>query len=384
MVKINEKIEASLMFASYFETIGFKNGSWEFNYQSKVDSFPKFIELWTHLQHHYIILGGLELININKWNASDDTILLLATTNGVIKGGGEENYKNEYIKVFDLLLDEKRASGINTIETLKLLKQGKSIDTLQSSSSMGGNGAAIRTGPIGLKWYKNIEKVIEESMIASRLTHNYYLGFLGGVVAAVFTAYAMNDIPVWKWIDELIKLYNDKTIHKYFPKNQNINDIDEYFGYWKRYNETRMSNIKYKNNLDTFIYPSNRAEYLMSFHPNQKIKSMILNKQSLTKLNWDWNKLGGTGLDSCIIAYDCLLMSMQTPNSKTIDYNNVVFSLESFVSLIAIHPGDSDSTASIGGMWFGALNGYHNFNTERIKELEFYEELLKVSNKLCK
>jgi ADP-ribosylglycohydrolase len=70
---------------------------------------------------------------------------------------------------------------------------------------MGGNGAAIRTGPIGLKWYKNIEKVIEESICASRLTHNYYLGFLGGMVVALFTAWAINGIPAWKWTEELIK-----------------------------------------------------------------------------------------------------------------------------------------------------------------------------------
>ena len=32
------------------------------------------------------------------------------------------------------------------------------------------------------------------------------------------------------------------------------------------------------------------------------------------------------------------------------------------MSLVCIHPGDNDTTGAIGGTWFGALNGYSNFN----------------------
>ena len=382
MVNISEKIEASIMLGSYFETVGFKNGSWEFNYQTKTDSFNKYMEIWIYLLHHYLILGGSNSINIKDWNSSDDTILIITVSNGIINGGGELNYKKELIDSYDLLLDEKRASGINTIDTIKLLKRGATIKTIPSNSNMGGNGAAIKTGPIGLKWYKNINKVIEQSIIASRLTHNYYLGFLGGMVVALFTAWAVNGIPAWKWTEELIKLYTDKTIHKYFPEDQDLEGLDEFMGYWKRYQETRISKLKYKNSLDTFIYPTDRTEYLAGFYPTQKIKSLVLSGQSLKKLSWDWNRLGGTGLDSCIYTLDCLLMSMQTPNSKTIDFDNVEYSWDTFMTLVTIHPGDSDSTGAIGGTWFGALNGYGGFNNKRIKELEFYEELKKVSIKL--
>ena len=382
MVNISEKIEASIMLGSYFETVGFKNGSWEFNYQTKTDSFNKYMEIWNYLLHHYLILGGSNSINIKDWNSSDDTILIITVSNGIINGGGELNYKKELIDSYDLLLDEKRASGINTIDTIKLLKRGATIKTIPSNSNMGGNGAAIKTGPIGLKWYKNINKVIEQSIIASRLTHNYYLGFLGGMVVALFTAWAVNGIPAWKWTEELIKLYTDKTIHKYFPEDQDLEGLDEFMGYWKRYQETRISKLKYKNSLDTFIYPTDRTEYLAGFYPTQKIKSLVLSGQSLKKLSWDWNRLGGTGLDSCIYTLDCLLMSMQTPNSKTIDFDNVEYSWDTFMTLVTIHPGDSDSTGAIGGTWFGALNGYGGFNNKRIKELEFYEELKKVSIKL--
>ncbi len=391
MVKINEKIEASLMLASYFETVGFKNGSWEFNYQIKTDTLNKYSTIWNTLLHHYLVLGGPSNIDISNWNASDDTIMILATANGVINGGGEANYKKEYIDYFDLLNDEKRASGLNTIDTLKLLKRGLGIKTLPINSNMGGNGAAMRTSPIGIFWYKNIEKVIEESIIASRLTHNYYLGFLGGMVTALFTSFAMANIPVWKWVEELIKLYNNKTIHKYYPPEHKIDDLAEFIGYWKRYQETRINKLKYKNTIDTFIFPNDRTEYLLGYYPNPKIKSMVIKGDSLKNLSWDWNHIGSTGLDVCIYAYDCLLMSIQSnqssqsgqsTNLKSIDLDNITYSWDVFMTLVSIHPGDSDTTASIGGAWFGALNGYGGFDEKRIKQLEFYKELKKVSDKL--
>jgi len=382
MVKINEKIEASLMFASYFETLGFKNGQWEFNYNIPTKSLSSYINVLAFMNHQYLVLGGAHHIDLTNWNASDDTIMIIATSEAVIKNGGETNYKDSYLKWFDLLSDSKRVSGINTIDTLKLVKRGLTIKTLPIKTEMGGNGASMRTGPIGIIWYKNIEKVIEESICASRLTHNYYIGFLGGMVTALFTAFAMNNIPAYKWCEELIKLYNTKKIAKYYPSGHNLNDLDDFMGYWKRYQETRVNKLKYKNTLDNFIFPDHRADFLMGFFPNPKIKAMVLKGESFNKLEWDWNRLGGSGLDSCIYAYDCLLTSILSPGSKTVDIDNIQYNWDIFMTLVSVHPGDSDTTASIGGTWFGALNGFKDFDVDRFKELEFYTELKKLSDQL--
>jgi ADP-ribosylarginine hydrolase len=384
MVKINEKIEASLMFASYFETLGFKNGQWEFNYSIPTKSLSTYINVLAFMNHNYMVLGGPHHIDLSSWIASDDTIMIIATCEAVIKGGGETNYKEAYLKYYDLLFEAKRFSGLNTMNTLDLIKRGMTIKTLPIKSDMGGNGASMRTGPIGLLWYKNIEKVIEESICASRLTHNYYIGFLGGMVTALFTAFAMNNIPANEWCQELIKLYNSKIIAKYYPPEHDIHDLDDFMSYWKRYQETRVSKLKYKNTLDNFIYPDHRASFLVGFFPNPKIKTMVLKGDNFSKFEWDWNRLGGSGLDSCIYTYDCLLISMLSPGSKTLDTDNVQYNWDTFMTLVSIHPGDSDTTASIGGTWFGALNGFSDFNIERFKELEFYKEIKKVCNLLIK
>jgi ADP-ribosylarginine hydrolase len=386
MIKITEKIEASLMIASYLETIGFKNAHWEFNLNLPINNKSSFMRVWTLLLHNYMILGGSN-IDITGWNASDDTILILATALGSVEGGGEELYKKYYLEYLEKLSEDKRVPGVNTIKTLKLVKQGKIITTLPINSSMGGNGAAMRTGPIGLLWYKNIERVIEESLIASKLTHNYYIGFLGGMVTAVFTAFAMNNIEPWKWCDELIKLYNDGIIHKYYLADgkHKIEDLNIYMGYWKKYKETRISKLIYKNTSTNFIYADERTYFLLGFTTDSIIRKQLEQGTNFSDLeNIKWDGIGGSGLDSCIYAYDCLLSSMNTPGSVKLDFNNITYSWDSFVALVAIHPGDNDTTAAIGGTWYGALLGYHMIDKNRMEELEFYKELKKVSDKIIK
>jgi ADP-ribosylarginine hydrolase len=374
---MNEKIEASLMLSSYFETLGFKNGEWEFNYTIIPNDLHEYTSMWNILNHNFLILGGPMNISLNNWNASDDTIMIIATGNAIVKG----DYEKEYLDIYDLLYSQKRGSGKCTLTSLEKLKRNQPLDI---NSSMGGNGAAMRTGPIGLYYYNDIEKVIQESIKASIITHNYYLGFLGGMVTAVFTAFAMKNIPAWKWCEELITLYNKKIIHKYYPEKHNINDLNEYIGYWKRYQETRINKLKYKNTLDNCKFPEDRTTFLLSFYPNSKIKDLTLRGEKLNKLKFNWNHIASTGLDVCIYAYDCLLMSMITPNSNNLDLNNFIYSFDTFMTLVCIHPGDNDTTGAIGGTWFGALNGYGDFNRVRIKELEFYSELLDVSKKLKK
>jgi len=389
---MDEKIEASLMLASYFETLGFKNGLWEFNYNHNVLTFDNYNFIWSTMLYQFTVLGGSSNINIKNWNSSDDTILILATANAILilatananlilatsnalisMEDIQDKYIKQYIESYDLLNNEKRISGTNTLFMINLLKKGYKLNNLPSKSNMGGNGAAMRTGPIGLYYHRDYDRVIEESMIASRLTHNYYLGFMGGVITALFTAFAINNIPPWKWIDELFKLYD--IIKKYYPKNHKMSYLEEYMDYWKKYNESVVKKIKHKNELDMFLYPKFRISYLLTYHPNY-------NQETIDTLKFDWSKIGATGLDVCIYAYDCLLLSMYTPNENLLNFDNIKYNINTFMSLVCIHPGDNDTTAAIGGTWYGALNGYDNFDKSRLLELEFYESLKKVSKLL--
>jgi hypothetical protein len=207
------------------------------------------------------------------------------------------------------------------------------------------------------------------------------------MVAAVFTAFAVNNIEPWKWCDELIKLYNDEIIHKYYLADgkHRIEDLNIYMGYWKKYKETRISKLTYKNTSTNFIYPDERTEFLLGFTTDSIIKKQLEQGKNFNDIeNIKWDGIGGSGIDSCIYAYDCLLLSMNTPYSVKLDFNNITYSWDSFIALVAIHPGDNDTTAAIGGSWYGALLGYHMIDRNRMEQLEFYKELKKVSDKIIK
>ena len=339
------KINASIMLGSYFETVGFKNGEWEFNYSFNIKDFDFYISLSNTLLNHFMILGGPHHINISNWNSSDDTILLIATMKAVKNGGGIKNYTKEYINIYNLLKDEKRAAGITTLNSIRSLQLGIPINI---SKTMGGNGCALRTPPIGLIWYNDYEKVIKESIIASILTHNYYMGFMGGVISALFTAFAMRNIDKFKWVDKLLELYYNKTIHKYYPAEHDINDLDDFMNYWIKYKEIRLDKFDLNNN--NIIYFNERHKLLLSFYPNYNEKT-------------SWKYMATSGLDVCIFTYDCLLITSD---------------IYSFMTLVCIHPGDNDTTGIIGGAWYGALYGLSNFDENRFKELEFYKELSKL------
>lgn len=370
MTSKQEKIQASFMIASYLDTLGFKNGFWEFNYDTKISDIDIMMQVWFNMLSEFISLGGPSSINIKNWNASDDTIMIIATAEAVKNG----DYKKKYLEWFEEITSAKRGPGNTIIESLKIIKQNRQ---LLQKEYMGGNGAAMRTGPIGLYYHNNEEKIIEQSILASIITHNYYIGFMGGVISALFASYAFNNIDPRLWVNKLIDLYDKKILLKYYPKEHNPKDLDTFMNYWIKYREVRVDRIQYKSSQLSFIYPKERMKFLMSFNPHPDIQKIVNRKGNLENdKSLCWNIMGVSGLDSCIFAYDCLLGSIifHEKSDKIKDY-----SWDNFMINVAIHTGDNDTTGAIGGFWFGALLGFKGFNKERMKELEFYKELLKLS-----
>jgi ADP-ribosylarginine hydrolase len=367
-----EQITACLIYASLFDTIGFGNGNVEFNYNIDINFKDKtyIMPINNYISTEYFFNGGYKNLDYNKLLASDDTILLMATTNALINGGGEQNYINAYLDVFNKYYikdNDKRYFGLQTIESLtylnKFAKSNKKnesfIKNIQISKKMGGNGASIRTATIGIKYFNDIDKIIQESLIASRITHNYYIGYLGGVVSALFTSWAYQKISPFLWIAKLIELYENKIINKNINLDNN-NEIDDYFYNWIKYKEIRFDSL-IKNNK--FIQPYHVFEIIAQFNPEY------------TTNNFTFNKIGSSGLDSVIFAYDSLIMS-SVSDSK--------FNFESLIYFGCLHIGDSDSTGAILGAWYGAYSGFNDFEKSIINKMEFSKELLDISNKLYK
>jgi ADP-ribosylglycohydrolase len=371
-ISYKNKVEGSLYISSFLETFGFFNTKWEFNYGSKIDTIKDGIIMNHIFIHDFTMLGGFELIDITKLNSSDDTILMLATCEAVNNGGGEVNYIKSYLKYYEELKKEKRQSGNATLSSLEKIRLTKSIKSIQYSTSHGGNGCAIRTAPIGLKYWNDYNKVCEEALIASLVTHNNPIGYLGGIVSALFTAYGVNNINPFKWSENLIKLHKENYFTKLVSKysEQNVEkEINEYFLYWDKYNESRLSKMKYRN-LPIFINPNYKIIDLLKYTPIQY----------QTKMN-GFDKMGGSGLEAVILAYDNLLLSAKPDNKSNPQVNiiNPEFDWYTLFFNNVFFFGDNDSIGAISGAWYGAFLGIDKFPLDKIKDLEFYKELKKNS-----
>jgi ADP-ribosylglycohydrolase len=253
------------------------------------------------------------------------------------------------------------------MDSLEFIRTNRSINKLKYDKSMGGNGASMRTGIIGIINHKesDIELIIEQSIIASRVTHNYSIGFLGGLVISLFANFGMRGIHFLDWFDELFKL--EIKIDKYM-KSTNIysNYVQDklyFFNKLKEYKENKIN--KYLLNPKDFINFKDRISSLKSYN----------NYGS----NNDMSKFGASGLSSVIVAYDSILMSHRS-TEYPFDKNKLVVSLDSFIYYSTLHFGDNDTTGAIAGILYGSIYGLKNFDISKFKQLEFFDELNQLIN----
>ncbi len=375
MSNIKDKIKASIYLHSYFDTLGYGNGNWEFNDgKTMIGNEVEASYIYLHLVHQYFALGGQD-ISIKKLIASDDTIMLIATGKACLIGGSEKDYIDEYLKILDLLKDDKRSSGIGTLNTLEKIKRAKSIEKLDYTEKGGGNGAAMRTSVIGLIYNKkdDIDKILENSIIASRVTHNNSLGFLGGLVTALFTNYAIRDIPPWEWSINLLDLYKSGKIDE-FMKKTNIyqkysQDKDMFFDKWEQYNEQKITTFK-------DIRPINEVSF------NKRLKFLEEYNDYQTQGKQNLFRYGGSGASCVIVAYDSLLMSYGSNSWPLGNFKELKISLDSLIFFSCLHFGDNDTTGAVAGAWYGALYGFKNFDQSKLKDLEFNQDLDNLTKKI--
>ena len=289
-MNINEKMKASLILGSYLDTLGFFNGKWEFNFNTDIYTINSAMFVQNEIVTQFFALGGYDIdLKALKLNASDDTIMMIATKNACLKGGSLEDFMDEYLKILPELEDEKRQSGYITLTSLLTLKKTKNINSIKYDRMMGGNGAAMRTSFIGLKYYKEnmIDDLIEKSIDASRLTHNYPMGFLGGLVTALFCSYAMRNIEPWKCGKMLVDLNNSGKIDKYIKKigltKKYDNDKHKFWDFWYDYVEQRLPKFYIKPK--EFMFSSNRVSDLLLYMPDVILKNNQAN----------FSKFGATG-----------------------------------------------------------------------------------------
>lgn len=188
--------------AALGDTIGYKNGDWQLNKNTH--------DILAQCQQ----LGGILALPLHQWILSDDTIMHMATMDTlislferhIIKAGvlfDEVALKREYCDQYVHCLDDMkdREPGAATLKAKRFMVRYKYAPYDERGGS---NGAAVRTMAIGLllphRWQKKV--MIKTAIVASLVTHNNPVAVMGGIVAALFTSYAIQGLPVclWPWM----------------------------------------------------------------------------------------------------------------------------------------------------------------------------------------
>lgn len=362
--KIYEKVKACILLHALGDTIGFNNGKWEFKVANTVHNliYEKIYE--------YIDYGGINKIPKNNWNVSDDTLMhiaVLKSLNFNFKNVDNfcDNLSNQFIDVFNQYFKNninKRAPGLTSLKNIQLLIDGYTWKDMEYDFFAGGCGASMRTSCIGLAFYgsKNRNKLIDFSIKSSIITHYSTIGYLGGLVSALFTSFAIENVDIKLWPFMLMELFENKTIEKYIQKNNLSYDkfkrdstifINKWYTYINDKFDSNNNVIKRKSSINLV----ERTKYYF----NQFAFEADKRKNQVNP--------GSGGDDSVIIAYDSLLDSEDN--------------WEKLVFYSMLHGGDTDSTGCIAASWYGAYYGFGCVPQSRINLVEFKDEIDNLVNK---
>lgn len=344
------------------DTIGYKNSIWEFNYN--IENYNDVRETFEIISE-FIKLGGITNIDLSDWLVSDDTLLNYEIGKFILKLDkiSEINIiklKDEIIGMYNHQIKNKieRGFGTTTVKAMEKWKDNYDERNANYNKTSGGNGCSMRTFPIGLRYYKDddLDKLIELSILTSKLTHNSPIGYLGGLASAYFIKLAINRVNINKWPLMFVELLQSDLIKKYID----IEDEDIYFDYrstirvWKNFidlyfdGNNKLRELKLKNNLlgrITIFLQLNDILY-----PNSEYKNIV----------------GGTGPTSVIMAYAAIIDGGDN--------------WEKIIYYAMLHSGDSDTVGAIAGALYGILYGFKNVPQHLLKNLEMKEKLEKIGN----
>jgi len=130
------------------------------------------------------------------WLFTDDTVMGIGVYNVLSKKGSidQDLLAKEFADNY--LLDDYRGYGGTAHAILKAIGAGEHWSEVSRAvfDGMGsmGNGAAMRSGPIGAYFYDDIEKVIEQAKLAAAVTHAHEEAIAGAVAVALAACFCVH------------------------------------------------------------------------------------------------------------------------------------------------------------------------------------------------
>uniref|UniRef100_A0A8C5JB43 ADPRH hydrolase n=1 Tax=Junco hyemalis TaxID=40217 RepID=A0A8C5JB43_JUNHY len=198
-----EAYEAAMVLSGVGDALGYRGARWEY-----CTSGPQ-------IHGELAELGGLAAISLEppEWPVSDDTVLHLATAEGLATGGGHRDPKGGVPRYVAAMGDmEGRKPGPSSILGTSQLRPGEPQGYRIPFNPRGtGCGAAMRSLAIGLRWCRyphasELPTLIRVSIESGRMTHHHPTGYLGALAVALFGALGARGVPQERWGAELLRV----------------------------------------------------------------------------------------------------------------------------------------------------------------------------------
>jgi len=374
---MNERYRACMILHAVGDTVGYKNSEWEFKRGG--------YEIINEKLYEFIALGGVNGISLKGWHVSDDTILHIKIAQALVEKYDDintlnKNITNKFIDALEQFTKEGndlRNPGLTTIKIIQKLKNGMKWDETPYDLFSGGSGASMRTACIGLAYpgEDNRYKLIQIAIESSRITHNSVVGYLGGLVAALFTAFAIENVRINEWPFLLLNMLETGKIEKYLTKTGR--DIGTYqkdshifIDKLKQYIEYKFDSNKNVIERRSSMNLLFRSQYYLETYGFKPEQRRAVKTDAFEQPNKPLGFIGSGGDDSIIIAYDSLI------DSKDNWEKLCVYSM--------MHIGDTDTTGCIAAAWYGAMYGFKNVPENFTEHLEYKKELERLGNELFK
>ncbi|KAL8176864.1 UNVERIFIED_CONTAM: hypothetical protein K2H54_039549 [Gekko kuhli] len=329
------------------DALGYRNQRWEY-----CTSGP---QIHQELQE----MGGLNqvCVALPDWPISDDTVLHLATAEALATGkNGEPLLQELASRYVEAMKDmEGRKPGPTSILGTSQLRPGEPGGyRIPFNPSATGCGAAMRSMCIGLRYPypSDLTTLVQVSIESGRMTHHHPTGYLGALASALFTAYAVQGLPIERWGSELLKTLPLALEHIQKAAVETESNV----GSWAYFQEKWEWYLS-ERGLSSGQGP---ARFPPAYGPAER--DVIYKTFSLD--GW----AGRSGHDAPMIAYDALLSAGD--------------SWEELCSRAMFHGGDSDSTGVIAASCWGFTHGFRGVPEGNHRELEYRDRMVTVADHL--